>query len=438
MNSAFSLLANNINLPLIIYNDLGDVVFANKSCIHRALKNLIGERVTEIFPFIPLEDFFVDQKISNVVWQGDFFTLIISNWKQEGNTYYQCLLNHTEDKFFLNEVMHDQIDIPISAFSADCYLKYCNSAFNNKFLANNIEDKIHLTDIFDDKISGKVKRYSKDTNCRNVHKYELIKYLSSDFKKEADYILMLSKLTRADNSEAIIAVFINLNDIYPLISSKDDSEIKYKLLCRYLLSVQDSDRANLARELHDDLGQLLIALKISNFNAFIQKDCDISKKILSEQMPLFDQAINSLRDITKGLHPRFIRELGLTESLSNLINQISNLTDAKIELDISSQIKIKNKDIQYACYRICQEALNNAIKYSQAKKIYIGIESRSSYFKLVISDNGKGFDMSERSESLGLLSMQERVEQTGGDLRVNSKLGFGTRIQVIWTLTHEE
>ncbi|PTQ89278.1 sensor histidine kinase [Agitococcus lubricus] len=320
MDYSFLILANNISMPVFIYNALGEILFANKFSIEKYKANIVGENISNIAILNKIDDLFFDNNIADVLWLDDYYNAVIRMFAQDGIFYYQCILDKSKNS-------------------------------------------------------------------------------------------------------------VNL--------SGNKSEQQYKLLFGSLLSAQDSYRANLARELHDDLGQLLIALKISSFNVLIQKDIQHTKKMINEIMPLFDQAIKSLRDITKGLHPRFIREIGIKESLTNLINQIANLSEMKVELDISSEVIIDNQEIEYASYRICQEAINNAIKYSQAKKIYISIENTSAYFKLVISDNGQGFDMTERINSLGLLSMQERAEQTGGVFKINSKIGLGTRIQVVWSMINE-
>ncbi len=194
------------------------------------------------------------------------------------------------------------------------------------------------------------------------------------------------------------------------------------------------ERNRLARDLHDSVTQTLFGMSLTAEAAAagIDRDPDGAKEQLQSLRDLARAALQEMRSLIFELRPAELEADGLVPTLQKHIDVVRRITRREIELredGYESQSTVVEKEL----FRIVQEALNNAVKHSQAGRIEIELTLREGRLKLVVSDQGVGFDPSDpqiRARRLGITSMEERTEQLGGELRIESTVGRGTRVEL--------
>jgi PAS domain S-box-containing protein len=214
---------------------------------------------------------------------------------------------------------------------------------------------------------------------------------------------------------------------------------RLKVLSKRLIEVQESERRKLARELHDEVGQMLTAIKI-NLQTAIKVSEKSAAPHLNDSVELVDDVLVQVRNLSLDLRPSMLDDLGLVPALRWYVDKQSRRTG--LEVGISAEVSGKRfaPEIEITCYRILQEAINNVIKHSGANKLNVELWNDDMELHLRIADNGKGFNVYSalrralNGESTGILGMQERVELVGGKLRLNSIPGEGTDIHAIFPI----
>jgi signal transduction histidine kinase len=202
----------------------------------------------------------------------------------------------------------------------------------------------------------------------------------------------------------------------------------------HILSVidgQELERQRLSRELHDGIGQSLVAIriKLESLNYIPESDIKPQLEGIKRQ---FDQIVDEIRRITTDLMPPVLEEFGLVIALFNLCEDTSMHSGIRMKFEHKVRTDDWNKKIQTYLYRIVQEALNNIVKHSQADQSYIKLLYDADFIYLSIQDNGKGFRPSESGSQggHGLHNIQERVKLLGGTLDLKSDAGKGTLMQI--------
>lgn len=219
-----------------------------------------------------------------------------------------------------------------------------------------------------------------------------------------------------------------------------DSQEQLKNFAAHLQNVREEERILLAREIHDELGQILVAIKIDlgllKHKAFdnIKLKNDNELKLLHEHLnTLVDNTIKTSRRIMTDLRPELLDILGVVDALRTYANSFQERY--AIECIFDSTVQTINIDDQrsVAIFRILQESLTNVAKHAMATQvnIYLGINEKKRLF-LEIKDNGKGFDIDNKrkNESYGLIGMKERAYLLDGDLTVLSSPGAGTTVKI--------
>jgi signal transduction histidine kinase len=199
---------------------------------------------------------------------------------------------------------------------------------------------------------------------------------------------------------------------------------------------QEEERKRLSHELHDDTLQSLIALgqKRQMAQRALERDPAKAAENLDQLHQMIDQTIDGLRKLIRDMRPSYLEDLGLTPALEMLSTQLTTQeTAVTFSGDPKPQRLPANQEL--SLYRIAQEAITNALHYANASRIEIGLRFNTDVI-LWIQDNGKGFAIPERPDvyaqagHYGLMGMVERAEQMGAQLRIDSRLGEGVRIEV--------
>ncbi len=204
-------------------------------------------------------------------------------------------------------------------------------------------------------------------------------------------------------------------------------------LSRRLLSVQEEERRALARELHDDFGQQLTALKLNL--ALLERDLrdPTHRNRLHDCIQIIEHTREHIQNTARRLHPSILDDLGLVEALYWYARSQAQRAGCVIEVQDRLPALLSPK-LETAVFRIVQEAVNNAIRHGAARRIDIAVAVDCGELALAIQDDGAGFDpdaLPTDSESgLGLISMRERAELLGGRFALASRLGGGVRVEV--------
>jgi len=203
-----------------------------------------------------------------------------------------------------------------------------------------------------------------------------------------------------------------------------------------ITSAQEEERLRLARELHDDTIQSIIALKQRVQLAQTSMKDQTSRHTLGELETLAEQTIENLRRMTRALRPIYLEDLGLVTALDMLARETSQHNSIDVEFQKSGEELRLSHDVELALYRIAQEALNNVVRHSGAKSADLHISFGKKEIGLEVSDNGVGFDMPKSPTDFapkghfGLLGIRERADLIGARLEVESAPGSGTRLKV--------
>ena len=201
-----------------------------------------------------------------------------------------------------------------------------------------------------------------------------------------------------------------------------------------LIEAQEDERKRIARDLHDELGQQLSALRLQLEDAKkICQDEEVCDKIDAIQL-IAESLDKGIDFLAWELRPAALDGLGLIAAIGNYVKQWSHHSGIKAELLSSSLKKARlAPTIETNIYRIVQEALNNIHKHAKAKSVEVILERRDDLIVLIVGDNGKGFNIKakkNRSKGIGLIGMKERAELMGGTFEIESVARKGTTIYV--------
>ena len=234
-----------------------------------------------------------------------------------------------------------------------------------------------------------------------------------------------------DSNGRLIGAVETLQDI----TETKKAEEQIRLLSRQIMEIQERERESLSREIHDNIGQLLGTLKmgLSRANKKMPHELSTIKDQLSDLSYLADKTIKEMRELSHALHPPLIEDLGLIPALEELCQDFKSYSGIKIKWDFQQIRKPLESITNITIYRLFQEGLNNILKHSRATRAYLGLTSSDRTITAIIEDNGVGFVVDDvlsplQTKSLGLMSMRERLTLIGGELKIFSRPGKGTKI----------
>ena len=250
-----------------------------------------------------------------------------------------------------------------------------------------------------------------------------------------------SRLARGDfvsirKSVGGIAEIRHLQNV--LSGTADDLESAQDALRGYIGAITagvEKERRGLARELHDDTLQALIALNQRFQLARASAATDEERASITQLQQMTEQTIANLRRIVRGLRPIYLEDLGLAAALEMLAKESTQVGSTPVKFEVSGESHRLAPEVEVALYRMAQEALSNAQQHAQAFQIWLQLRFTPETVTLTISDDGAGFEVPEmpdvyaRQGHFGLLSLTERAELIGGDLKIWSG-GKGTKIEV--------
>jgi hypothetical protein len=212
------------------------------------------------------------------------------------------------------------------------------------------------------------------------------------------------------------------------------SRTQLRELSNYLQSVREAERARISRELHDELGQTLTALKMELgwLKDRLPADPAMLRTRVDRLVQIVDHSVTDLQRIASDLRPMILDELGLVSAIQWLVQNFSERSALAVALSFEQSDVLYSRDVSTAAFRIVQEALTNIARHSGAASARIAARHSGDELQLEISDEGRGMDVarSRREQHLGLIGMSERAHMLGGSMEIDSAPGRGTRISV--------
>ncbi|HSH90797.1 MAG TPA: PAS domain S-box protein [Ramlibacter sp.] len=203
-----------------------------------------------------------------------------------------------------------------------------------------------------------------------------------------------------------------------------------------MINAQEDERRRIARDLHDQVGQILTALKLQLASLSKRQQIDSPSGALTTPIDLTEEALRHTRDLSASLHPHLLDDLGIEPALNWLIDRFIRPSIANVELRCRLEPARGREEIELVVFRVVQEALTNVIRHAHATRVGVILEAGAGELTIEVIDDGVGFDAGntwfdlQRSTSLGVTSMQDRVTEVGGDLQVQSSPGGGTSLRV--------
>lgn len=204
-------------------------------------------------------------------------------------------------------------------------------------------------------------------------------------------------------------------------------------LTRRLISVQEEERRKLARELHDEAGQYLAALSVGIGALAKKADCPPTMATrLREYNSLVSNLAQEMHEIVVALRPASLDRNGLDAAVAQYVSSIVERYGLDVKLAARGMEARLPSEIETAIYRLVQEALTNVVLHARASQARVHIERDPDAIAAVIEDDGIGFDLEEaaRSGRLGLVGMRERTQMIGGEIKIDTGPGRGTRVAV--------
>lgn len=214
----------------------------------------------------------------------------------------------------------------------------------------------------------------------------------------------------------------------------EEAEHELRRLSQQLVRAQEAERRSLSRELHDEIGQQLTALRveISNLGRVPSDDREQFRSRLKETKALAEQIMRTIRDLAMGLRPSMLDDLGLAPAIEWQARQFSRRTSVAAHVDISGSLEHLSDIERTTLFRIVQEALTNITKHARATEVRITLSATDDGVRLCVTDNGRGMDASAaRGHGLGLVGIEERARELHAEFHIDSAPGLGTTVDIL-------
>lgn len=227
------------------------------------------------------------------------------------------------------------------------------------------------------------------------------------------------------------AMQAQVNDITENIKLQKELAEKKQQLVDAVLSAQENERRVIGRELHDNVNQILTALKLNLDLAADNKE--ETEKFIANSRNHVSLAMDEVRKLSKELIvPGNLKELGLMLSIQDLLKETLQYTPVKWHVQTEGVDELSfSQDQKLAIYRIVQEQVTNIVKHSEATTVIIQLYARDEQVLLKITDNGKGFDITDLRNGIGITNMRSRAELFNGYLKIDSLPGAGCTVEVV-------
>jgi signal transduction histidine kinase len=262
----------------------------------------------------------------------------------------------------------------------------------------------------------------------------------------AQFSMLQGNLTRSIVLALGSALLLILASLVYILRLESQTRTRYNELVRSrgelerlsarLVDAQETERRNISRELHDEVGQTLGALLV-DFGRLAANAPPEMREQVERMKSVAERSVKSVRNLALLLRPSMLDDLGLVAALEWQGREVSR--NSEMEVDVQSEGVSDDLADEYkvTVYRLVQEALNNAVRHSGARNAKVRVDQSGSRICVVINDDGRGFNP-ERVRGMGILGMEERVKRLGGSLSIESKPGQGTKLTAELPVSDEQ
>lgn len=201
-------------------------------------------------------------------------------------------------------------------------------------------------------------------------------------------------------------------------------------MMKHVIEAQENERKRISRELHDSVAQELMSAVIDlRVLKYMTSDEQLLRKVKQTEVSM-TRLLNDIRNLSVELRPAALDDFGLEAAFRSHFKRMEQSYGLVIEYKSQLSEKRYESEIETVMYRVCQEAVLNALKYAQVDTVKVSLTEKDDVLRLLVEDEGTGFKLGDEPSGtgLGLFGMQERAELVGGTFNVDSGIGRGTRI----------
>lgn len=243
-----------------------------------------------------------------------------------------------------------------------------------------------------------------------------------------------ARIITYEGQQCMICTGIDISDRKKAEQELEESYKAIRKLTEHLQNIREEERAHMAREIHDELGQQLTVLKmdISWINKKMGIQDEPVKARMKELLVMLDETVKSVRRISSELRPSLLDDLGLIAAMEWQLTEFEKRFEIKTHFKPDDTEITLPESIKTGLFRIFQESLTNVARHAKAKKVTVSLKMENGSIVLSVADNGLGFDKQNSigKKTLGILGMQERTSMMGGTYEISGKPGKGTKIVV--------
>ena len=333
---------------------------------------------------------------------------------------------------FIDQLI-DAIPMPLSVRDERGRYLRTNRAYESIYECN--RNEIRQRSVFDVLDPDRAKRVS-DYDSRTIDSSTSIVYPSAVNKPgqpTSHYLTRSFAMRREDRSViGVVAVDTDVTELRGKEAELMETNRELEALSQKLIRSQEDERRRIARDLHDQVGQILTALKMSLEMLALQDSVGPSE--LAKTTLLANEALSQTRTLTTSLHPHILEDLGLVPAVRWLAEHYVEPLSLAVEIETNVVPERANPAHELVAFRTVQEALTNILRHAQASSVKVRLSCDQHELHISIADDGEGFLIGAAAAdpnhvaSLGLASMRERVAEVGGVLHIKSSPGQGTEV----------
>jgi len=289
--------------------------------------------------------------------------------------------------------------------------------------------------------------YDRERNAREVEKCAargFVRNLEIDYtdaKGHVTPILINASVVETGQGRQILSLCSDITErrqaqevIRRQLRELEQERAKLTTLSRQLMKIQEEERRRLGRELHDQVGQLLTAIRL-NLAVLHQNQPGVparDARRLQDALGLVDQCLDHIRNLSYLLRPPLLEEAGLLSAVRWFLERYTKLTAIRVDSALADSLPRMPQEFETAIFRVLQESLTNVTRHAQTTAVQVELKSIDRQLRLVVADQGRGFDPAEvlhsQQAGVGLIGMQERMRELGGKLEIQAGPGQGTRV----------
>lgn len=247
---------------------------------------------------------------------------------------------------------------------------------------------------------------------------------------EPFHAMMITQQLRHAGRDCQLFVIRDLSELEHGRAALAASNGELQAMAGRLFSLQEDERRSISRDLHDDIGQAITAMKLAACAARDEDNQPRRQDDIDQIIELADTTVIKLRNLSMLLRPPQLDALGLEAALRWQAGLLFRSSDVELLLDVDALPRRPSNEVEQACFRIAQESLTNALRHACASQVSLSLrDSSEGNLHLLVVDDGEGFDPAG-PRGLGMIVMRERAQSAGGSLHIETAPGAGTRIDL--------